>query len=40
MTDLEERLTQLPDMGPALDLDRLQAELARRASRAGLLDVA
>jgi methylated-DNA-[protein]-cysteine S-methyltransferase len=40
MTDLEGRLAQVPSAGPALDLDRLQAELARRASRAGLLDVA
>jgi methylated-DNA-[protein]-cysteine S-methyltransferase len=37
MTDLERRLSVLPDHGP--DLDRLQTELARRAERAGLLDV-
>ena len=40
MTDLEQRLAALPDGGPQLDLDRLQAELARRAARAGILDVA
>jgi methylated-DNA-[protein]-cysteine S-methyltransferase len=40
MTDLEQRLTSLPDGAARLDLDRLQAELARRAARAGILDVA
>lgn len=38
MTDLERRLASVTDDPP--DLDRLQAELARRAERAGLLDVA
>jgi methylated-DNA-[protein]-cysteine S-methyltransferase len=40
MTDLEQRLTTLPDGAPQLDLDRLQTELARRAARGGILDVA
>ena len=38
--DLERRLAEGARSGPALDLDRLRASLARRAADDGLLDVA
>ena len=38
--DLERRLSDSARPGPALDLDRLRAALARRAAEAGILDVA